>query len=201
MKKNKTIAYALAATLLVGGTFLGTKALFTDKIDTVGELSISTGDVDIDAEVVQDWTLDRNGEEDGKGTNTQDKRFDNLKTGDVLKKTVKIKNQGSLYAKLIMEKNDIKGKLPNGIEFSAKRDGKDIGDNYTVDLAPNIKNHEKDSFIQLDLQIEVVGTKDGDSLHSETDKTLNSNAQESEIIQLKDTYTINAKQINEREIN
>ena len=30
MKKNKTIAYMLAATLLVGGTFLGTKALFTD---------------------------------------------------------------------------------------------------------------------------------------------------------------------------
>ena len=28
MKKNKTIAYMLAATLLVGGTFVGTKAWF-----------------------------------------------------------------------------------------------------------------------------------------------------------------------------
>ena len=81
MKKNKTVAYALAATLLVGGTFLGTKALFTDKVDTVGELSISTGDVDIVAEVTQDWTLDRNGYEPNTGTSDGGRlaQFDNLK--------------------------------------------------------------------------------------------------------------------------
>ncbi len=41
MKKNKTIAYMMAAMLLVGGTFVGTKALFTDQVDATGEISIS----------------------------------------------------------------------------------------------------------------------------------------------------------------
>ena len=48
MKKKKVAALALAASLLVGGTFIGTKALFTDSIENVGEISISTGDLDIE---------------------------------------------------------------------------------------------------------------------------------------------------------
>ena len=43
MKKNKTIAYMLAATLLVGGTFAGTKALFESKVTAQTDLVITTG--------------------------------------------------------------------------------------------------------------------------------------------------------------
>ena len=148
MKKNKTVAYALAATLLVGGTFWGTKALFTDKVDTVGELSISTGDVDMVAEVTQDWTLDRNGYEPNTGTSDGGRlaQFDNLKYGDVLTKKVTITNKGTLKALVNFTENEaVTDKLPTGIDFTAEfKDSKgnklpaestmDIGSSATVDL-------------------------------------------------------------------
>ena len=62
----------LAATLLVGGTFVGTKALFVDNTDKVGELKISTGDVDIEVLESSKWVLDRNGAELKEGTNITD---------------------------------------------------------------------------------------------------------------------------------
>ena len=115
----------LAATLLVGGTFLGTKALFTDKVDVASELAISTGDVDIEVVGTNDWVLDRNGKEfsgdrttgitdeereyntgvtieHGGGSNTQETGGDvfanNLKCGDRLYKEIIIQNQGTLIA-------------------------------------------------------------------------------------------------------
>ncbi|MGL5328942.1 MAG: hypothetical protein ACRDD7_06715 [Peptostreptococcaceae bacterium] len=136
MKKNKTLAYALAATLLVGGTFLGTKALFTDTLDTVGELAISTGDVDIEVIANEDgatneWVLNRNGSELSDGTNTElkeedkpglvpsisggedtwenitaSKKANNLKPGDVLEKTITVQNQGTLVADLDLTTNE-----------------------------------------------------------------------------------------------
>lgn len=125
MRKNKTVAYMLAATLLVGGTFIGTKALFTDKEDIVGELAISTGDVDI--EVIDDskWQLDRNGSEYSEDTNVQTKEADitgvapgddlkeiatkdfanNLKPGDALTRTVIVQNKGTLIAEVTLGNN------------------------------------------------------------------------------------------------
>ena len=50
MKKNKTIVYMLAAALLVGGTFVGTKAYFTDSAEAKTNLILSMGDVDVSAE-------------------------------------------------------------------------------------------------------------------------------------------------------
>lgn len=138
MKKNKTIAYMLATTLLVGGTFLGTKALFTDNINDIGELRISTGDVDI--EVVSDnkWELYRNGAEYSEGTNIdmkynegdeqdingyaptndlkeiQSSNFaNNLKPGDELTKTVVVKNVGTLIAEVDFKQDDMSAKLGN----------------------------------------------------------------------------------------
>lgn len=127
MKKKKVAALALAASLLVGGTFIGTKALFTDSIENVGEISISTGDLDIELEGT-DWVLDRNGSEHADGTqNVEDKEgndkgtlvsnditrteafANNLKPGDKLTKTVKIKNNGTLVAdKLTLISNEDK---------------------------------------------------------------------------------------------
>lgn len=119
MRKNKTIAYALAATLLVGGTFLGTKALFTDKVDVAGELKISTGDVDI--EVIKDtnWILDRNGNEFADGTTVEGETgmgpvnpmvggsfANNIKPGDILTKEITIKNAGTLIAEVDLVRNE-----------------------------------------------------------------------------------------------
>ena len=145
MKKNKTIAYMMAATLLVGGTFLGTKALFTDKLDTIGELAISTGDVDIEVTDKGAWTLIRNGKDlkDGTtnditddngiegtapthGTNNEDKLpkevkpetpfANNLKMGDTLTKTVRVENKGTLNAVLNLEENEQKGNIPDKLK-------------------------------------------------------------------------------------
>lgn len=183
MKKNKTVAYALAATLLVGGTFLGTKALFTDKVDTVGELSISTGDVDIEATTAQDWKLARNGEDDSKGT-TGPAQFDNLKFGDVLTKKVTITNEGTLKVILTLDENkDKTSKLPDGIEFNATF--KD-GDN---DLSGKVFEPGQTATVELKLEV----TKGSE--HSKTEKLINSDAQEEQIIDLEDGFIINAQQI------
>lgn len=195
MKKNKTIAYALAATLLVGGTFLGTKALFTDKIDTVGELSISTGDVDIDAKVVQDWTLDRNGEEPNTGTpdpsgNILLAKFDNLKTGDVLTKKVNLTNKGTLKA-VVDFKRDSNVKLPDGIKYTATyTDNKGNKLEETEDLLMNIGESAT-----IDFKIEVLGGGQHNNQGS-----LNSDEQEKTIINLNDSYILDAVQQNPDEI-
>ena len=89
MKKNKTIAYMLAAALLVGGTFVGTKALFIDVENTIGELAISTGDVDIKVETIQEWKLDRNGFELADGTTV--KSDDHIEYTEIVDENGRIK--------------------------------------------------------------------------------------------------------------
>lgn len=147
MKKNKTIAYMLAAALLVGGTFVGTKALFTDKIETAGELQISTGDVNIKVMEPSEWRLERNGSELNDGTSIINNGIDgfaphegsgitnkkdiplkdsngneipfanNLKPGDKLKKVVTIKNIGTLNAKISLDSSKVSEKLGNLKDF------------------------------------------------------------------------------------
>lgn len=194
MKKNKTVAYMLAATLLVGGTFLGTKALFTDKVDSIGELTISTGDLDIRADATKDWTLDRNGEEDLTGTDINEKVFDNLKTGDKLEKSIRITNDGTLKANISINRSILDEKLPEGIIFTGSIDNKTINDQtYTKTL-------EKGEHIDLDLKIHVTGggkhIKNESLTGNETANQLNSDAQNEEVIDLKDSYVIEAVQEN-----
>lgn len=183
MKKNKTIAYALAATLLVGGTFLGTKALFTDKVDTVGELKISTGDVDVEAETTKEWTLVRNGEDTNEGT-TGPAQFDNLKFGDILTKEVTITNEGTLKAILTLNKNEDKtNQLPDGITFNATF--KDGDENLSGEI------FEPGQTATVELKLEVTEGSE----HSKTEKFINSDAQEAQIIDLEDGFVIKAEQI------
>ena len=186
MKKNKTIAYMLAATLLVGGTFVGTKALFTDEIDAVGELSISTGDVDIDSQVIQDWTLERNGYEPPTGTSDKGRlaQFENLKKGDKLTKKVEIINKGTLKAVVnLKEVESITGKLPDGIEYKAT-----LKNNANEDINGSVIAPGYNAII--DFTIEVVG---GGKHNSEN--SLNSDEQEKTIIDLNDSYVLEAQQI------
>lgn len=192
MKKKKIAGLALAATLLVGGTFAGTKALFTDKVDPVGELSISTGDVDIEVLGNPEWKLERNGEE-GRviSPGGEITKFDNLKRGDILTKTVEIYNNGTLKALVELKENkEITSKLPEGIEYTAKLNGEQITDEKEIELgaAANKK-------ATIEFTIEVTGGGQHNAVDS-----LNSDEQEMKIIDLKDSYTLNATQQNPKHL-
>lgn len=203
MKKNKTIAYMMAATLLVGGTFLGTKALFTDSIENVGEISISTGDLDIQAEDTN-WVLNRNGSEHKDGTMnvddlegndegellsndiTRTKSFaNNLKPGDKLTKTVKVTNKGTLVVgNLSVTKNEDNinlGHLEGLITVSEGELGK-------TSLKPGEST---------DLTLEIVVENKGGQHNKEG---YNTDDIEDATITLKDAWTLNATQQNPDQI-
>ena len=190
MKKNKTIAYALAATLLVGGTFAGTKALFSDEAKVTGELSISTGDVDITTTGVEkDWKIVRNGDENNGPS--KEVTFDNLKVGDEITKQITVKNSGTLKAIVDLEANSQAFKklnLPKGIEYTATfrdKEGNELKEGAVMDSG---------SSAIVDFKIEVTGGgkhNDKESLNSET--------QEETIINLNDSYTLDAVQQNPKQ--
>lgn len=203
MKKNKTVAYALAATLLVGGTFLGTKALFTDRVDDVGELAISTGDVDIEVLESSQWELARNGNEHYDGTtvggdtgttegtlpdggDAKDLSLtpfaNNLKPGDVLTKTVTVKNEGTLIAELGIIKDETKMKQQLGV-LSGLIDASN-GELNKKTLKPG-----EQAEVNLTLTV-----KDEESLHNISGH--NKDDIENTVVKLTDAWTLTAKQQN-----
>ncbi|GAA0102370.1 hypothetical protein UT300012_30850 [Paraclostridium bifermentans] len=191
MKKNKTIAYALAATLLVGGTFLGTKALFTDKIDTVGELKISTGDVDIEVIGENKWKLHRQGDDKNTGTGNEDGNkldFDNLKTGDYLTKTIQIENKGTLKANIDLQKNELV-EIPYGFTGSATLSEINNVNNEDKILLPNEK-------AEVVLNIKLV---EGGLHNEDFNLSMNTDNKEESSINLKDAWILNAQQVNGNE--
>lgn len=204
MRKNKTIAYMLAATLLVGGTFVGTKALFTDSIENVGEISISTGDLDIEVDDAN-WVLNRNGIEHGDGTQnvedpegngqsmdenmsndiTRTKAFaNNLKPGDKLIKTVRVTNKGTLAVgnlNVTKNKDNIKlGALEGLITVSEGTLGK-------TSLIPGEST---------ELQLEIVVENKGGQHNKEG---YNTDDIEDATIMLENAWTLNATQQNPNE--
>ena len=95
MKKNKTVAYIMAAALLIGGAGLGTKALFSDSATANGnDLKITMGNLHIKASE-SDWKVTS-----GDGTEVKQgdasNKFTNVKPGDSFEKTVILDNEGSL---------------------------------------------------------------------------------------------------------
>lgn len=129
MKKNKTIAYLLAATLLVGGTFVGTKAWFSDKVETDNGIKITMGTLDLQLkengakEEGQNtgWKLirDENIISDSLGNKKESsvasengdikKEHINIRPGDYFEREFTVKNTGSLDQIV-----KIDGKLVNG---------------------------------------------------------------------------------------
>ena len=188
MKKNKTIAYALAATLLVGGTFAGTKALFSDEAKVTGELSISTGDVDITTTGVEnDWKIVRNGDENNGPS--KEVTFDNLKVGDEITKQITVKNSGTLKAIVDLEANSQAFKklnLPKGIEYSATFAGEKITDEG---YSKKIMQPGETQTIELKLNVNGV---DNDKHNAKG--ALNSDKNETRVFDLKDTYSLKAIQ-------
>lgn len=124
MKKNKTVAYMMAAMLLVGGTFVGTKALFTDEATLENKLKLTTGKVDIDIEGKSWYKNLPDGDKDGNITNKDNTtsnitsgkyeqksdtgEFTNVEPGDMFTREIVIKNYSS-YDKI--DVNLIKAEL------------------------------------------------------------------------------------------
>ena len=94
MRKNKTVAYMLAATLLVGGTFAGTKALFSDTETSNNPLILTAGKVDISVDDTEGWSrYDADGIliEQNKGS------FSDIAVGESYMKNIDISNEHSTY--------------------------------------------------------------------------------------------------------
>ncbi len=195
MKKNKTIAYALAATLLVGGTFLGTKALFTDQLDTIGELAISTGDVDIKVKETTGWQITRNGEENEDTSHGSKPDYGNIKPGDKLEKTVVVQNAGTLrIGDLALNHDD--AKIPNDLrKFLTLTEKTQINDEN--------KNGEFDPNETATITLTVKA--DGPGMHNtaegvteeEKSKSFNKDTIEEQTFNLNNAWTLIATQQNE----
>ena len=188
MNKKRVISYVMAAALLVGGTFAGTKALFTDSVDAIGEVTISTGDVDLAiTSEKNEWTLNRNGDEDGKGTNASENIFNNLKTGDVLTKQIEVTNNGTLVAEVELVRNEIQDAVLNGkMDYTAtvtNKDGK-VSNTEKMIMQPGEK-------ITIDLMLKVTGG----GKHND-EGSLNHDDQEGKAINLSNLYQLNATQQN-----
>lgn len=214
MKKNKTIAYMLAAALLVGGTFAGTKALFTDSIKAVGELKISTGDVDIeitDTPTIpygNEWRLYRNGNELKEGTNIIDPLgkdgfapgndsntvdtapetpfANNLKPGDILEKIVEVKNIGTLNAKLHLDSTKVSEKLGDLKDFINVE-----ASNSNIEYpkgANGILEPGKIATVKLRLTVNT------EQEYAHDKKGINSDEQEDAIVDLTDAWVLRATQ-------
>ncbi|MDK2562959.1 TasA family protein [Romboutsia sedimentorum] len=113
MKKNKTIGFMMAAVLLVGGTFMGTKALFTDKAEATNNLVITMGNLDINTKE-DEWKIITSTD---TGTETTQKASDitNVKPGDRFRKKVTVTNNGSLNQKLDIERTGTSADYPKEI--------------------------------------------------------------------------------------
>lgn len=180
MKKNKTVAYMMAAMLLVGGTFAGTKAWFTAKETVDTSFNITTGSIDIET-TDGEWVVTtpegektemvvrpgiRPGIRPGSGIN--------FKPGDSLEKIVTIKNTGELAQKLEINRKDF-----------------EENDNFKV----SIQGLEKDKILPVEDSTTFT-------IRVEADLEKMDNEDANKTFNLKDivgTIDINAKQINARD--
>ncbi len=113
MKKNKTIGFMMAAVLLVGGTFMGTKALFTDKAEATNNLVITMGNLDINTKE-EDWQIVTTNDI-GTETIKNASNITNVKPGDRFLKKVTITNDGSLNQKLDIQRTGTSADYPKEI--------------------------------------------------------------------------------------
>lgn len=199
MKKNKTIAYALAATLLVGGTFAGTRAYFTDKDEAKANLILSMGDVDVEVDESQGWIYESTVHGKKEATPFRllnSDSFMNVKPGDKFVKEVKIKNGSDIDTDLAIEGGDVKA---NSELAKAINDGfikvKDNREDVLNSLNNNDEhdqfgtNLEKEATLKIEVEIQ--------SRTPEQDNKYNSNGGEYIDFSLEDDinpYVINAEQ-------
>lgn len=190
MKKNKTIAYALAATLLVGGTFAGTKAWFTASGEVDSGLVVTTGSMGLEVNSEKNWTVI---EEDGYQTEITNKTngndFKNAKPGDTFEKIVTIKNTGSLNQVLEVSGGSIDNKK---------------NENFTVTLEGLDKiqgvlnagsNNTKQFKIKVATNVDNMKSNDSD-ISNDGENGVDDEAREFKLLESMEKITINARQTN-----
>lgn len=160
MKKNKTVAYMLATTLLLGGAFVGSKALFTDKATSENKLILTTGKVDIEVKEgawmrnVQDKNNDgiidaRDDADSQKCEKSADGVFANVQPGDTFTRYISVLNGKSTYDVTMEIKKELTGnneKLMKYIEIedASLVDGvKEIGSGYNTGGYITVKISDK----------------------------------------------------------
>lgn len=196
MKKNKTVAFMLAATLMVGGTFLGTKAWFTDQgiasnnlVITMGNLDIEVSNdvpsgVDSNASSIEGWYLVKNGNVDDNSAKV-DINISNLKPGDKLVRKIKVENKGSLAQEINVTTSSSK-KSFEAMKSEFKKFGFDFKYNEDI-LALKELGVGADKIKYYNLELEVPNTNE--------DNTFNTSAEEKvELNKIIGTITIKAKQ-------
>lgn len=190
MKKNKTIAYALAATLLVGGTFAGTKAWFTASGEVDSGLVVTTGSMGLEVNSEKNWTVI---EEDGYETEITNKTngndFKNAKPGDAFEKIVTIKNTGSLDQ--VLEVNG--GSIDNtkNKNFTVTLEGLD----KIQGVLSAGSNNTKQFKIKVATNVDNMKSNDPD-ITNDGENGVDDEAREFKLLESMEKITINARQTN-----
>lgn len=191
MKKNKTIAYALAATLLVGGTFVGTKAWFTASGEVDSGLVVTTGTMGLKVTEEDNWTVTTLAGDKTEITNKDNSKnnFLNVKPGDTFKKEVTVENTGSLrqilevsQAESTKTDNNFDVTIDGLDDLKNAELGKGESKKFTIKVATNVENmHSNDVDIEKD--------SSGTPIHDDEGKEFN-------LKNVMGQITINAKQTN-----
>ena len=147
MKKNKTIAYMLAATLLVGGTFVGTKAWFTASGTVDSGLVVTTGSMGLSVTEEDNWTIVTPDGDRTEITNQGAKNnFKNVKPGDDFEKQVTITNTGSLNQVLTVTGGNINNNLNENFTVSFKTQNNEEIENITEFIGTNLAPRASKTF-------------------------------------------------------
>ncbi|MGL6106247.1 hypothetical protein [Romboutsia sp.] len=179
MRKNKTIAFTLAAMISVGAGALGTKGLFTDKETETNKFTITIGDLDVKSEVTKEWYVKSAGDKNIEGQPISEVN-NKLQPGDVLAKDIKISNIGSLNQEIIItagNRTSVDGFIVDDTDFrNIKRisaGNNEIAtitltlDSTMVDDKYNMKGEQANHTIDLD---NIVGTYTIDAKQADTQK-------------------------------
>ena len=156
----------------------------------MSKLVITTGTVDIEVDKDSVWAIDTNITGEAQGSNNN---FTHLKTGDVLKRTITIKNKGNLASKITNV--SVEG-APTNVEGINYSDDALINLAGTV-LAANDNKAGGDDEVSVDLTLTITGNHAHKNTTSTKEGVLNKDGGYG--ISFEDTkYIINAEQNNPR---
>lgn len=162
MQKNKIISIILGMLLIGGGTLAGTKAWLKDQNRVNNDLVITTGSFKLDVEVQDKWQIVES--EDTEITNKDDNNeFKNVRPGDQFKKTVTLKNSGSLAQQVTINQpttlvhtqymDIVEVKLENIEDINnniLRPDDNDKSFDIVVSTKPNLMENGKHENITID---------------------------------------------------
>ncbi|MGL5642156.1 MAG: hypothetical protein ACRDDM_07805 [Paraclostridium sp.] len=160
MKKNKTLAYTLAATLLLGGAFVGTKAWFTHESKLSQKVQITMGELKTGIEYNGAWQIKPDNDLEYEVTDLESV-LKNVTPGTKMTRNVIVSNKGSLDLDGIIQVKQIEG-LDVNINFEGASYG-DVeieklqdGTGYSVKNMPGkFKAGETEQYLLFKVSLEV----------------------------------------------